>query len=67
MHGIFDSDAIAGTLVRSLAEKKGINPDSIGTVGGKAYQEHQYDLLAKTLREHIDIEAVYRILREGVE
>ncbi len=67
VHGIFDSDAVAGTLVRSLAEKKGIDPDSIGTVAGKAYQEHQYDLLARTLREHMDIEAVYRILREGME
>ena len=67
VHGILDSDAVAGTVVRSLAEKKGIDPDSIGAVAGKAYQEQQYDLLAKTLREHMDMETVYRILREGTK
>ncbi len=67
VHGILDSDAIAGTVVRTLAEKKGIDPDTLGTVAGKAYKDRQYDLLAETLRGHMDTDAVYRILWGGIE
>ena len=66
VHGVFDGDAVAGGLVRALAERKGIDPDQLGKVSGEAHKQQQYDLLAKTIREHMDMEAVYRILKEGV-
>ena len=66
VHGIFDGDAVAGTLVRALAERKGIDPDTLGTVSGKAHKQQQYDLLAETIRNHMDMQAIYRILEEGV-
>ena len=32
----------------------------------QAYKETQYDLLADTLRRHLDMEQIYRILEEGI-
>ena len=39
---------------------------TLGTVDFAQYKETQYDLLAAGLREHLDIDAIYRILEEGV-
>ncbi|MBR0507029.1 MAG: cobyric acid synthase [Clostridia bacterium] len=66
VHGVFDGDAVAGALVRALAERKGVDPDLLGKVSGEAHKQRQYDLLADTIRGHMDMEAVYRILKEGV-
>ncbi len=67
VHGVFDGDAVAGALIRALAERKGIDPKLLGAVSGEAHKQAQYDLLAKTLKEHMDMTAIYRILREGVQ
>ena len=66
VHGILDQDAVAGAIVRALAEKKGIDPELLGRVSGEEHKQQQYDLLAQTLREHMDMDAVYRILQEGI-
>ncbi len=66
VHGIFDGDAVAGTVVRALAEHKGVDPAALGTVSGEAYKQRQYDLLADTIRNHMDMRAINRILKEGV-
>ncbi len=66
VHGVFDGDAVAGALVRALAEQKGVDPALLGKVSGEAHKQRQYDLLADTIRNHMDMDAVYRILREGV-
>ncbi len=66
IHGIFDGDAVAGTLVRALAARKGIDPETLGTVSGEAHKQRQYDLLADTVRSHMDMQRIYRILEEGV-
>ncbi len=66
VHGIFDGDAVAGTLVRALAERKGIDPDTLGMVSGEAHKQQQYDLLAETIRNHMDMQMIYNILEEGV-
>ena len=66
MHGVFDGDAVAGALVRTLAERKGVDPALLGKVSGEAHKQQQYDLLADTIRTHMDMDAVRRILKEGV-
>ena len=66
VHGILDGDAVAGALVRALAERKGVDPDLLGKVSGETHKQQQYDLLAETIRNHMDMEAIYRILKEGV-
>ena len=66
VHGILDHDDVAGAVIRALAEKKGIDPALLGKVSGAEHKERQYDLLAQTLREHMDMKTIYRILEEGI-
>ncbi len=66
VHGILDHDAVAGAIVHALAERKGIDPALLGRVSGEEHKQRQYDLLAQTLREHMDMERIYRILEEGI-
>ena len=64
VHGILDETADA--VLRALAEKKGVDPGDLGRAGDEAHRQRQYDLLADTLREGLDMEAVYRIWKEGL-
>ena len=66
VHGILDQDAAASALVQALAEKKGVDPALLGRVSGEEHKQRQYDQLAQTLRDHMDMTAVYRILEEGI-
>ena len=66
VHGVFDTAEAARGLLKSVAAKKGIDLENAAVSDYSEFKESQYDLLAKTLREHLDMEAVYRILEEGV-
>jgi adenosylcobyric acid synthase len=67
VHGIFDGDGIAPALVKALCAAKGLDAASLqGEMGFKAYKEKQYDILAATLRDHIDMDRIYRIMEEGI-
>lgn len=66
IHGILDGDAVVGAIIRALAEKKHIDPAELGKVSGEEHKQRQYDLLADTLRKHMDLPAIYRILEEGI-
>ena len=67
VHGIFDKAEVAETIVCALMKEKGMEPE----VGGlsfdyEKYREEQYNRLADTMRKYLDMEAIYRILEEGV-
>lgn len=66
LHGFFDSGEISGKLIELLMRKKGIRPEDRKSLDLKSYKEEQYDKLANVIREHLDMDAVYRILEEGV-
>ena len=66
VHGILDGEDTAGTLIRALAKRKGIDPSELGKVNGAEYRQQQYDLLADALRSHLDLPAIYRILEDGM-
>ena len=66
VHGIFDREEVAKGVVISICKAKGLAYDEIAAVDMKAYKESQYDLLAQSLRESLDMESIYRILDEGV-
>ncbi|MBQ4465658.1 MAG: cobyric acid synthase, partial [Oscillospiraceae bacterium] len=65
VHGIFDSAAVSGALVRALFERKGL-PFRGQAVDRKAYRETQFDLLADAVRKSLNMDEIYRILQEGV-
>ena len=66
VHGVFDREDVAEAVIRGLGEKKGIDTEHMTGVDFKAFKETQYDLLAAGVREHLDMERIYRILEEGV-
>ena len=66
IHGLFDENGIAEAIVRALCERRGITFDENAVFDAHAYRESQYDLLAKTVREALDMELIYGILEAGV-
>ena len=67
VHGIFDREEAAKALVMALGKAKGIDMSEAEAVDFQAFKETQYDLLAAALREHLDMEKIYRILEEGAD
>jgi adenosylcobyric acid synthase len=62
VHGIFDAPGVAETVVKALAEKKGLRPEEIRAVDYKEYKEAQYQKLADELRKCLDMEQIYQIM-----
>ncbi len=65
VHGVFDNGKIASVLIEALAQRKGLSLESGLTMDYGEFKETQYDKLAKTLRKHLDMDGVYRILNGG--
>ena len=65
VHGIFDSSQVSGALVKRLFEAKGLTFEGAVT-DRKVYREQQLDILAETVRKSLNMELIYRILREGI-
>lgn len=65
LHGLFDSE-LASRLADLLLLRKGISPEESKTVilDAAAFHQTQYDILAKALRDHLDMDALYRILEK---
>lgn len=62
IHGIFDKEEVVTEIVRTLAEKKGLSLEEVKGMDLKTFKESQYDLLADTLRRHLDMEKIYQIM-----
>ena len=65
VHGIFDKGSIATAVVQALAEKKGILIENGAFEDYKTFKEKQYEKLADTLREYLNMEEIYGMLREA--
>ena len=66
VHGIFDEQEVADTILKALCTKKGVSFESLGTFDAGAYKERQYDLLADAVRAGLDMPLIYRILNQEV-
>ena len=64
VHGIFDAGDLAYRIAETLAERKGRSLHA-GVTDYAAFKEEQYDKLAETMREYLDMDAVYGMLREA--
>ena len=62
VHGIFDKGDIAETIIKALADKKNISIEDIDIKNYKDIKEEEYDKLADTLREFMDMDKVYGIM-----
>ena len=66
VHGLFDEGDLAWKLVKMLADRKHVTLEELQSgFDYKKFQESQYDLLADTLRQHMDMDFVYSILQEA--
>ena len=63
LHGVFDAPEAALRTAQALAKKKGVTltGEALDT---HAYKEQQYDKLAATLRKYLDLDAIYKMMRE---
>lgn len=64
VHGIFDADGIAAAIVQALADKKGVAIETSGAVDYQAFKEKEYDKLADTLRQYLDMDAIYQMMEK---
>lgn len=67
LHGLFDSGAFTSGLTRLLLRSKGLAeaPDAGEDAG--SHKQRQYDALAKALRSSLNMDAIYRILEQGLD
>ena len=65
IHGIFDREGIAASVVSALADKKGVVLNGGDTSGHREFKEKEYDRLAAMLRENLDMDRIYSMLREA--
>lgn len=65
IHGVFDSAEVSERIVKTLFERRGLTYGG-GKTDRKAYKEMQFDILAKNVRENIDMELIYKILEQGI-
>ena len=65
VHGIFDHGQSAYNLISTLADQKGILLSPQGYINYEEFKESQYEKLADTLREYLDMEAIYGMLKEA--
>lgn len=63
VHGIFDKADIAAGIVKALAQKKGLSISDGGLEDYQSVKEKQYDKLADTLREYLNMEEIYGMLQ----
>ncbi|ADO48035.1 cobyric acid synthase [[Enterobacter] lignolyticus] len=66
LHGLFDNDAFTRAMVDGLRQRKGLAPLDVA-VDYAAYKAQQFDILASAMREHIDIQKIYKIMQEHRE
>lgn len=62
VHGIFDTGSFAEGLIGIICKKKGIDIGELEKFDIEEHKESQYNLLADTIRNNIDMKKIYEIL-----
>ncbi|MBQ9234761.1 MAG: cobyric acid synthase [Lachnospiraceae bacterium] len=65
VHGIFDKGDIAETIIKALAKRNNVNITNIDIKSYKDIKEAEYDKLADTLREFMDMDKLYGIMEKN--
>lgn len=66
VHGIFDQTGVVSNIINAIAKHKGIDHEQITGIDYQQYKESQYDILADTLRGHLDMNYIYKIMAGGL-
>lgn len=62
IHGFFDEEGVAETIVKALMKRKGLSIEPDVSFPYQKYKEEQYDRLAMLLRDSLDMERIYGIM-----
>lgn len=62
IHGFFDRREIVETLIQKIAEAKGISFAMNQVMDYQELKEQEYDLLANTMREFMDMKKIYEMM-----
>lgn len=62
VHGIFDASGISDEILKALCTRRGIDFSELGTFDAAAHKEEQYSILARGLRESLDMDLIYSIM-----
>lgn len=64
LHGLFDTGETTAKLANYLAQKKGLDITDMKPIAHDVYENKQYDILADAVRNSLDMEAIYKAMRE---
>lgn len=67
LHGIFDEIDFTRALLNNIREEKCLERIDTKVTSFDAFKQKEYDRLADLLREHLDIEKIYKIMEEHEE
>ncbi len=62
IHGLFDNGDIAYTILKAIAARKGAGDKVIKSFNYKEYKKKQYDILADTIRDNVDMAKISRCM-----
>ncbi len=63
-HGIFDNSEFTTEIINRIKKDKGLDTDSTKVMNFKEYKEQEFDKLANLYEQHLDIDAIKRIIKE---
>ncbi|WP_237387781.1 cobyric acid synthase [Xenorhabdus sp. Sc-CR9] len=64
LHGLFDQNSFTRPLLNQLRIRKGGVPLENAAFNYARHKEKQFNILAASMREHLDIERIYQLMRE---
>ena len=63
LHGLFDSGSLWRALVNRVRQSKGLQDNQGETLTMAQFREREFDRLADIVRQNVDMDSVYRIIR----
>jgi len=63
IHGVFDKEEIALSVVKALLAAKGLDFSDVKAFDVDAYKQEQYDILADGLRKALDMDLIYSLIK----
>ncbi|MGL5347298.1 MAG: cobyric acid synthase [Peptostreptococcaceae bacterium] len=64
IHGVFDEIDFTRALLNNIRKQKGLDKIESSVSSFDEFKQNEYDKLADLLREHLDIEKIYKIMDE---
>ena len=63
LHGLFDDGQLFGRIAVHIREQKGIQGAAEAPMTMEAFREREFDRVAAIVRDSLDMEAIYAIIR----